>query len=117
MQPNNYTPERPDFNTEARQPLDLERSAAAPAENSPPTTPPPEMVVSATTPPPIAPPPSPLESLAQVADTDDISDAWVNQAETIMETQAQDPYTEEQQSATLSRDYLKQKFGLDVDKT
>lgn len=117
MQPNNITPEQPLVSPEARQPFDLERSTPTPAETSLPSTPPPVSTTPLLPPTSIAPPPSPLESLVQIPDVDDIGDTWVNQAETIMETQQDDPRTEEEQSAALSRDYLKQRFGLDVDKT
>jgi len=57
------------------------------------------------------PPTSPLAA----ADADLIEEHWVEAVAKIKETQAQDPHSQEAAAEQLSRQYLKQRFNLDVD--
>ena len=55
----------------------------------------------------------PAASLS-AADEDVIEKEWVERAENIIKTKANDPYHEEEDEEALSREYLKQRFNIDV---
>lgn len=48
-------------------------------------------------------------------DVDVIEKEWVDRAENIIKTTANDPFVEEQQEESLSKEYLKKRFNVDVD--
>jgi|GEM_PF-7106136 len=130
MQPNQPLPEQvptvaPTV-SETGPPADLERVAApAPETGIPvvsPTSPPltshnvalpvaPALVISAATQLVV---PDPITSPLVAADADLIEDQWVAAADEIQDKQAQDPRAQETAAEQLSRQYLKQRFNLDV---
>ena len=63
-------------------------------------------------------PVSPSTSQAQPALTtaggDKLEKTWVDRADEIIQTKAQDPYAEEEAHEELSAQYLKQRFNLDI---
>lgn len=59
-----------------------------------------------------APPPA-LDLPAEEVDV--IEKEWVDRAENIIKTTASDPFAEEQQEESLSKEYLKKRFNVDVD--
>ncbi len=48
-------------------------------------------------------------------DVDVIEKEWVDRAENIIKSTANDPFAEEQQEESLSKEYLKKRFNVDVD--
>jgi type IV secretory pathway VirJ component len=49
-----------------------------------------------------------------VASSDKIEKPWIDRADEIMHTKAQDPYAEEEAHEELSAQYLKQRFNIDI---
>ncbi|MDP4038927.1 MAG: hypothetical protein Q8P54_03150 [bacterium] len=101
--------------------------APAPAEKAPtvpsqaPVNPPP--VANAPVPPPAAqpsgqPPLTPQTPADNAADISDesgkVDKQYVDKAEEIIKTNADDPHKEEEDEEDLSQDFLKKKFNLDV---
>lgn len=121
MQSNETTPEASSAETATP---NLER-APAPPTGSQPAVPLPtshNTVTSqpaTTNPDPVAtgaPAPAP-DSPASANDTDEIESVWVDQADKIIDQNQNDPYTQEEAVESLSKDYLKKRFGIDVNKT
>lgn len=56
-----------------------------------------------------------LEDDLPAEDVDVIEKEWVDRAENIIKTTANDPFAEEQQEESLSKEYLKKRFNVDVD--
>ena len=74
---------------------------------------------AATTPTPVAVPmPTATASSPTTADDgDEIESVWVDQADKIIDQNQNDPYAQEEAIESLSKDYLKKRFGIDVNKT
>ncbi len=97
-------------------------AAPAPGEKAPtppaqaPVTPPPTNIPTpppATTP---AQPQAPAPAPTNVPD-ETVDKQYIDKAEEIIETEANDPHKEEEDEEDLSQDYLKNKFNLDVGDT
>lgn len=78
----------------------------------------PDPVVSQAQPPPPTTAVTPATTPANLpaTDSDLIEKHWVDQAEHIIEADKDDPQKEETDEQNLSDQYLKQRFGFDVDK-
>lgn len=57
----------------------------------------------------------PAQANLPAEDVDVIEKEWVERAENIIKADANDPYKEEKDEESLSREYLKQRFNVDVD--
>ena len=58
--------------------------------------------------------PAPIQSPLEAKDGDNIEPAWVEKADNIITTQANDPHQQEESAEKLSQDYLKERFNIDV---
>lgn len=58
--------------------------------------------------------PAPITSPLSADDSDLIEPQWVDAVDTIIETTANDPHQMEEDAEQLSRNYLKERFGIDV---
>lgn len=123
MEPSAQTPEMHPTGSEADSTANLERNSGQ-SESSTPSTPPPtshnntisptvDPLTASTNSTPASTDPTPLPA----AEADLIEKAWVDKANQIIETQQDDPHQEEEQTENLSREYLKSRFGLNVDKS
>ncbi|MEI7818622.1 MAG: hypothetical protein WCI47_00730 [bacterium] len=58
--------------------------------------------------------PAPITSPLSAEDSDLIEPQWVDAVDTIIETTSSDPHKMEEDAEELSRKYLKERFGIDV---
>ena len=56
----------------------------------------------------------PISTSVSAEDKDTIEKAWIDQADTIIATQQDDPFVEEESQENLSQEYLKARFNLNT---